>query len=959
MIETQEETIRFSPGTLVRVRNREWVVQTNDDSDLLKLRPLGGTDDDIQIIMPALETTKVESATFPPPDSTAPGSYSSAILLRDALRLKLRSGAGPFRSFGHIAVEPRAYQLVPLLMALKMETIRLLIADDVGIGKTIEAGLIVRELLDRGEIRRFAVLCPPHLVEQWQSELLERFHIRAAALTASSVARLEREIPRGESIFIHFPAVVVSLDYIKSESHRDHFLSGAPECIVVDEAHTCTMAGAGRQLRFALLKKLSADTERHLIMLTATPHSGDDAAFSNLLSLLKPEFANLVSNGISNAGDGSADSLRSNLALHFVQRRRIDIGEWQDNSVFPTREVKDAAYKLTGEWGAFFDEVREYCAGLAERAEKEKGDKARMMWYATLALLRCISSSPAAAASALGTRLSGRLEAGDLIAGDITIDDQTADERVEDGDGEELASSDQEPAARIVDPERKDEMDLLEGFLARAESLRGPARDPKLAKLIKEVENLLKDKFRPVIFCRYIASAAYVAEELKKLFPKATIDCVTGLLTSDERMEKVALLSEEEQPILVATDCLSEGVNLQEGFNAVIHYDLAWNPTRHEQREGRVDRFGQEAKKVRCVMLYGEDNPVDGFIFNVILKKAEVIKSSLGVLVPMPDDDRRMKFAVVKAALMKKGRSDYRQGAFDFGEDADLKAIVDGVNERWTDAKEKAKANRTVFAQRRLKPEDVLPEWHRQMLALGDARDVERFTVEALTRLSAKPDKAGDHCYLVSTATLRPELRERLASEGIEKTIPVSFAYPPAAGFRHVHRSHNLVSILADHLLETALSNQSAVAARSGAFETASVDTVTTVYLLRVRHRIASETRTSKTELMAEESVALAVAGRSNPVFLQNEAVESLLDRHPEKNLELAAITREVQKSIDWYAANLALFSAEAHRRAAVLQADHTRVRSASNIKTGKTTVAPCLPPDLIGVYVLLPAGDI
>ena len=170
--------------------------------------------------------------------------------------------------------------------------------------------------------------------------------------------------------------------------------------------------------------------------------------------------------------------------------------------------------------------------------------------------------------------------------------------------GEELASNDLEPAARIDDPERTEELALLEGFLARSNSLRGPARDPKLAKLIKEVENLLKEKFRPVIFCRYIATAEYVAEELKKLFPKAVIDCVTGLLTSDERAEKVSLLSEEEQPILVATDCLSEGVNLQEGFNAVVHYDLAWNPTRHEQREGRVDRFGQESKEVCCIMLY-------------------------------------------------------------------------------------------------------------------------------------------------------------------------------------------------------------------------------------------------------------------------------------------------------------------------------------------------------------------
>jgi hypothetical protein len=110
---------------------------------------------------------------------------------------------------------------------------------------------------------------------------------------------------------------------------------------------------------------------------------------------------------------------------------------------------------------------------------------------------------------------------------------------------------------------------------------------------------------------------------------------------------------------------------------------------------------------------------------------------------------------------------------------------------------------------------------------------------------------------------------------------------------------------------------------------------------------------------MAEESVAIAVAGRTNPVCIPGDEVEKLLDRHPEANLDLSAITREVQNSIKWYADNLALFTGEASRRAETLQADHTRVRSASNIKIGKTVVEPCLPPDLIGVYVLLPSGDI
>jgi len=143
------------------------------------------------------------------------------LLLRDALRLKLRATAGPFRSFGNIAVEPRAYQLVPLLMALKLQPVRLLIADDVGIGKTIEAGLIIRELIDRGEISRFSVLCPPHLVDQWVQELQERFHLSAVAVTSTSVSKLERETPPGQSLFVHYKAHVISLDFIKSDRHKD------------------------------------------------------------------------------------------------------------------------------------------------------------------------------------------------------------------------------------------------------------------------------------------------------------------------------------------------------------------------------------------------------------------------------------------------------------------------------------------------------------------------------------------------------------------------------------------------------------------------------------------------------------------------------------------------------------------------------------------------------------------
>src|SRR5262252_4955757 len=156
----------FAIGSLVKARGREWVVLPESAEDLLVLRPLGGTEDEVTGIYLPLEL--VEPAKFELPDPSQPGDYRSCRLLRDAVRLGFRSSAGPFRAFARIAVEPRPYQLVPLLVALKLDPVRLLIADDVGIGKTVEAGLIVRELLDRGEVESMAVLCPPHLAEQWQ-----------------------------------------------------------------------------------------------------------------------------------------------------------------------------------------------------------------------------------------------------------------------------------------------------------------------------------------------------------------------------------------------------------------------------------------------------------------------------------------------------------------------------------------------------------------------------------------------------------------------------------------------------------------------------------------------------------------------------------------------------------------------------------------------------------------------
>ena len=955
------DTLDYLPGNLVRARGREWVVQADthqgDGGSLLRLRPLGGADEDIITLIPELEFEPVTPATFAWPNPEQAGNHAAALLLRDALRLKLRAGGGPFRSFGNIAVEPRAYQLVPLLMALRLTTVRLLIADDVGIGKTIEAGLIARELIDRGEVARLAVLCPPHLVEQWQGELQNRFNLQAVALTSASASRIERDLPHGVGLFDQHPIVVVSLDYIKSERHREHFLSIAPECIIVDEAHTCASSGAGKQLRFELLQRLAKGAERHLLLLTATPHSGDEAAFYNLLSLLDPAFVGLQSR------TSADDPLRQQLARHFVQRRRKDIVEWQaethDGRGFARRMKTELTYKLTGDWGAFFDAVQAYCREMAESVEQTQQGSARLIWYATLALLRCVASSPAAAVKALTTRLEGKTA--DLGSGE---DDLLGDDRLHDGAADDLHGNDLEPAGQLDETHTAlQDAARLQALIAEAQRLSGKAGDPKLAALIAHMEGLVKDGYAPVVFCRYVATAHYVAAELKKHFPKVLVDVVTGELSPEERRAKVEGMEEGEGAqarILVATDCLSEGINLQHIFTAVVHYDLAWNPTRHEQREGRVDRFGQQAPEVRCTMLYGQDNPVDGFVLNVILRKGEAIQKELGVLVPMPEDKQRINQALIKAALMKRESRNSAQAqlGFDFEE---AEAMLAPLQTQWTDALEKAKANRTVFAQRRIRPDEVLPEWQKQQAALGSSADVQRFVQSACARLGAPLEAARRQTHRLHTQHLPEALRQRLADEGLVPEGASRAAHTTLVlDFAELHRSHPLVSVLADHLLENALQSgegapaAASITARSAATITDAVDVVTTVVLLRLRHQLGYVRRRQPYQMMAEETVALAVKGRSNPEWLSDEGTARLLECVPTANLPREAMAREVAQALQFLAQHPQQLNALAQARAQTLLADHRRVREAAR-DVGQYSVAPCLPVDVMGVYVLLP----
>lgn len=914
------------------------------DMETLHLRPLGGGESDESLIYLPLERQPVQPATFPWPTVEQARNHAASQLLMDALQLKLRNGAGPFRSFGNIAVEPRAYQLVPLLMAMKLSTVRLLIADDVGIGKTIEGALIAREMLDRGEIQRMTVLCPPHLCEQWQRELAERFHIHAVVVRSATAARLERELAPGTSVFDANPFTVVSLDYIKSERRREAFQRFCPEFVIVDEAHTCTHGGQGRQQRYQLLKGLSEDVNRHMVLLTATPHSGDEDAFFNLLGLLKPEFSQL-----KDLAPGVRADLRDDLSRHFVQRRRPDIAEWQDTTMFPDRKTAEITYRLTGAWGQLFNDVLDYARELVVRTEGMALREQRMGWWAALALLRCISSSPAAAVNALRTRLNGATKEDGTEELSLDEIEAQAGDRVLDGIDDALSTDDIEPAAQTEDSA------LLQKLIADAEMLAGDANDPKLAKLFEHLKLLVKEGFRPVVFCRYMATAHYLANFLRGKFKDATVKAVTGELTPGEREAAVAELGDTEKRILIATDCLSEGINLQGLFSAVVHYDLSWNPTRHEQREGRVDRFGQREKEVRSTMLYGEDNPVDGAVLQVILRKAESIRKELGVMVPMPDDQGKLTQALLNAVLLRKNSriGTQAQTTLDFGEPAR------DIETAWQSAREKAAKNRSIFAQVRIKPEQVLPEWRKSAAALGGEEDVRRFVTRAVAKLGVPLEPYKQHCKL-HLSQLPTSIKERLAADGYTGTLRISFHQPADQGAMFIHRTHPLVVALADTLLERALVSQDVsdddAVARAGAAFVGHVSLKTTILLLRLRHQL-TVTRGNQTRLMlCEETVAVAATGAGAITSLTGNEAQALLGLEAVRNMPPVIRNRHIQQALEAIPGWKPQLEVIARERAQALLQDHRRVREASEAK-GTYQVTASLPVDVMGVYVLVPVA--
>lgn len=953
-------TTALQPGKLITLRGRTWIVLPSEDPDLLVVKPLGGSEEEIAgIYLPlGVESDRPADATFRPPAKEDLGDISTARLLYDSARLAFRNGAGPFRSLAKLSFRPRSYQMVPLIMALRQESVRLLVADDVGVGKTVEALLVVKELLERRKITRFAVVCLPHLCDQWQAEIRDKLDLEAVIIRSNTQARLDRQIQGDTSVYDYYPYQVVSIDFIKSDTRRDVFIEQCPELVIVDEAHTCARpagASASQQQRYHLVSRIAQKPHQQLMFLTATPHSGKPEEFHSLLGLLKPEFEEIDL-------PASTQTQRRDLAKYFVQRKRADVERWMGESTpFPKREAFEWPYDLSRGYSRFFEQILDFAKKLVS-PDEDKDGKRRVQYWTALALLRGVMSSPAAGIEMLNTRLDDLGPgAGDEVKTVSLLDYASGENPVRDT---EFGSDGDSTPQQVVEHNEwtASQRQQLRAFSDQLSGLSNLKDDQKLASAELILGEWLGKGISPVVFCRYIKTADYVGEKLapavKAKFPKLDLQVITSELPDDLRKQRIEEMGKSSIRVLIATDCLSEGINLQQHFTGVLHYDLPWNPNRLEQREGRVDRFGQTAKEVKACLLYGADNPIDGIVLDVLLRKVREIKRATGINVPFPEDSQSIIDTITQALLLNPDRKiarhrDKNQIEFSFDEFDEAAKSKAQVTRKVDEAAEREKVSRSIFAQNAIRAEEIETDLREVDEAIGDPKAVEEFVTAALDNLLGVQVIKDAKGYRIVMGNMPPQLRETLPAGD---PVKVSFESPTPEGYHYLGRNNRFVEQLCQLVMGNTLSRMDKRAARAAVIRTNQVETKTTLLLFRCRNVI--EQQKGRHQIVAEEMLLWGWRGTpQQKEFLDHGQAKALLAAaRATSELTVQARAGFLENELKLLETLQADFSTVAEQQSKKLVEAHERFSSLMDAQRFQV-VYPVLPMDLLGMYILLPNG--
>ncbi|MFB3924304.1 MAG: DISARM system SNF2-like helicase DrmD [Terriglobia bacterium] len=517
----------------------------------------------------------------------------------------------PFRS----GIEIESYQLDPVVRAIQMPRVNLLIADDVGLGKTIEAGMVVSELMLRHRANRVLVVCPSSLQIKWRDEMLEKFGLEFVIVDSARIKRLRRERGLYANPWTHFPRLITSMDYLKREYPLRMFREAVArdgthpglrdfDILIVDEAHNVAPSGAGNfaldSQRTQALREIGRHFE-HKLFLTATPHNGYKESFSALLELLDDQrFARSV----------SPDPVQ--LRAVMVRRLKSEIKNWDGSDKFPRRTLEHIPVDYAAEEQRIHGLLAEY-ARL--RADGYRDNSERFATEFVLKLLKKrLFSSPQAFLTTLdrhraALRRSARFESLTRNTGALVrLFEQAEEDYSDEAEQQEAELEALEAAARAFRPSSPAETQILNELAGWAE--RASAQlDSKASRLVQWLESVVRPngcwtQERVIIFTEYRDTQKWLHDHLAARGFKegGRLELLYGAQDTEdrERVKAAFQFDPKDAPvrILLATDAASEGIDLQRHCHRLIHYEIPWNPNRLEQRNGRIDRHGQRAPEV-------------------------------------------------------------------------------------------------------------------------------------------------------------------------------------------------------------------------------------------------------------------------------------------------------------------------------------------------------------------------
>jgi ERCC4-related helicase len=523
----------------------------------------------------------------------------------------IRQLQSPFRS----GIEIESYQLDPVVRAIQMPRVNLLVADDVGLGKTIEAGLVVLELMLRHRANRVLVVCPSSLQIKWRDEMLEKFGLEFVMVDSALVKRLRRQRGLYANPWTHFPRLITSMDYLKREYplrvFREAVAHETPrpglrdfDILIVDEAHNVAPSGTGNlaldSQRTQALREIGLHFE-HKLFLTATPHNGYKESFTALLELL------------DNQRFGRTLPIDpAQLRAVMVRRLKSEIKNWDGSDKFPRRTLEHIPVEYTEEEKRIHTLMTEYSR---LRSEGYRDNSERFATEFVLKLLKKrLFSSPQAFLNTLNRhraslRKSARYEVLTHSTGTLArVFDQAEEDYADEAEQQEAEIEALEAAARAFRPGSAAETQILNELAGWAE--RAAAQlDSKAAKLLVWLESVVKpnghwNQERVIIFTEYRDTQKWLHDHLATRGFKEgdRLELLYGAQDSEdrERIKAAFQFDPKDSPvrILVATDAASEGNDLQRHCHRLIHYEIPWNPNRLEQRNGRIDRHGQRAPEV-------------------------------------------------------------------------------------------------------------------------------------------------------------------------------------------------------------------------------------------------------------------------------------------------------------------------------------------------------------------------